>query len=107
VSDGSVVASLDPAWTVLAFGPDDQTLLVTSGWSAGRPTLVAVVDLSGRILWQNDGSQELATFFVEPAHGFVVMLKAPADPYWHPSIDVVLVAAGGTTVTLPGGYQRP
>ena len=108
VADGSVVASLDPAWIVLAFGPDDQTLLVTSGWpSAGRPTQVAVVDLSGRVLWENDGSQELATFFVEPAHGFVVMLKTPADQYWHPSIEVALVTGEGKAVVLQGGYLRP
>lgn len=107
---GWVESAIDPAWSVLAFGPDNLTMLVTtSTWLSGFPTRLAVVDLSGQqILWQSDGTEELATYFAEPTHGFALVLKTPRAEYSHPGADVVLFdVLRGHAARLPADYQRP
>lgn len=108
-SDGARVATLDPTYGVVAFSADDQEILVTtSGWTSGFPTHLAVVDLSGRIVWRYDGGEELAGFASNPTgRGFVVGLKTPRDPRFHPPIDVLLVGGDGQVSSLPAGYVRP
>ncbi len=67
VSDGSIVATLDPAMGVLAFSRDNALVLVTTAPSVqGRASHLAVVDLkSQQIIWRYDGPEELGGFLAE------------------------------------------
>jgi hypothetical protein len=67
VSDGSIVATLDPAMGVLAFSRDNALVLVTTAPSVqGRASHLAVVDLkSQQMIWRYDGPEELGGFLAE------------------------------------------
>lgn len=109
-SDGATLMKVDPSIGVLAFGSDDKTVLVTMGpWLTGQPAHLAIMDIqSGQILWRYDGNQTLAGWLPNPTgSGFAVMLEKSPAPGAHPVVDVVLVGADGTAITLSGGYQRP
>ena len=109
VSEGAVVGTLDPAYGALAFSADGQTALVsTSTWFAGYPTHLAIVDLSGRILWRYDGDQALAGFVTEPSGAaFAVMLQAPRGEQLHASVSVIVAYAYGRAVGIPGRWIKP
>jgi hypothetical protein len=109
-SDGSVVATFDPTIGILAFSADDQVVLVsTSPWAAGVPTHLAVIDLAtGKVLWRDDRSTELAGYFVEPAgSAFAVMLQDPSDQSLHPRVWIAMAYVQGPSPAIPGRFVRP
>jgi hypothetical protein len=67
VSDGSVVATLDPAMGVLAFSRDNSLVLVTTSLRIqGQAAHIAVVDVKSRqIIWRYDGPEGLGAFLAE------------------------------------------
>jgi len=110
-SDGTLVATLDPSFGVLAFSADNTYALVTTAPELnGQPTHLAVVELpSGNIVWRYDGNEWFAGFFTNPAGpGFAVMLQNPSDPGGaHPTVDVVIVNGTSEPLIVPRHYQRP
>jgi hypothetical protein len=110
MSDGAVLAKLDPAINVIAFSEDNSHALVTtSTWYSGFATHLAVIEVAtGTIVWRYDGSSELAGYLTQPnGADFVVMLKTPRDQFGHPQIRVLIVAADGMSTDIPGSYVRP
>jgi hypothetical protein len=108
VSDRSVVATLDPSMSVLAFSGDDSAVLVTtSPWIGGQPIHLATVDLrNNQVLWRYDGPETLGSFLAEPdGTGFAVALKVlPLHVPDDPLSDVLIVHGDGTTAQIPGRY---
>jgi len=109
-SDGSVVATLDPSYSVLGFSADDKVALVaTSPYAASVATHLAAVELAGgNVIWRYDGTQELSGFMIEPAGtAFAVLLQSPNDQAAHSDVQLVIVYADGRSITLPGTYLHP
>jgi hypothetical protein len=114
VSDKSVVARLDPSMAVLAFGGNDQSVLVTtSPWVGQQPIHLAIVDLrSGNVLWRYDGPETLGTYLAEEGGnldqavgpGFAIGLKVITGTE-DPQSDVVIVRGNGTEARLSGRYN--
>jgi hypothetical protein len=130
VSDGSVVATLDPAMGVLAFSQDDSLLLVTTSPSIqGQPAHLAIVDVKSlQVIWRYDGPESLGGFLVEQPDlqdrivgpGFALALKVnspvpspcggtsqsacrpPVVP--DPMSDILLVEANGTAIHIAGRH---
>ena len=110
VSDGGVVATLDPGYGVLAFSRDNSLALVnTSPWASGVATHLALVRLSDRaILWTYDGGEEFAGSLSRPdVPAFAVLLEQPTAQVAHTTVDLVIIAADGAATTLPDRYVRP
>jgi hypothetical protein len=113
VSDKSVVASLDGSMAVLAFGGNDQSVLVTtSPWVGQQPIHLAVVDWgSGNVLWRYDGPETLGTYLAEEGGnldapvgpGFAIGLKVITGTD-DPLSDVVIVRGNGSETKLTGRY---
>jgi hypothetical protein len=108
VSDKAVVARLDPTTAVLAFGSDDQSVLVTtSPWVGQQPIHLAVLDFqSGNVFWRYDGPETLGTYLAEvnaSGPGFAIGLKEITGTD-DPLSDVVIVGANGET-KLTGRYN--
>jgi hypothetical protein len=108
VTDGTVVASLDPTWGVLAFSGDDSLVLVTTApWIGGQPIHLAVVDVkSGSVVWRYDGPRELGSYLAQPGGtDFAIALRvvpvAPSGPEDF-ARNVLIVAGDGTTTPIPG-----
>jgi hypothetical protein len=108
LSDMSVVATLDPSMSVLAFNGDDSLALVTTApWLGGSLIHLAVIDFrSGRVVCRYDGPEELRSFLAEPdGTGFAITLRVlsthvPEDPM----SDVLIFHGDGSTTTISGRY---
>jgi hypothetical protein len=105
LSDGSIVARLDPSLGVVAFNSDDSLALVTTEmWVGGFPTHLAVIDLrTGHWIWEYDGPDMLDTSMSQPGgRDFALVLRAPD------SADLVatevIVHGDGSTTRLPARY---
>jgi hypothetical protein len=129
VSDGSVVATLDPAMGVLAFSRDNSLVLVTTApWIQGRPAHLAVVDVkSTQIIWRYDGPEGLGGFLAEPGGnldaafgpGFAIALtvnppqvtpcggtsKTPCHAVVEdPARDILIVHSNGSVTQVAGRH---
>lgn len=107
---GSVVATLDPSFAVLAFSADDsEALVATTPWAAGTETHVALVDVAtGRVLWRGDEKAYLSRVLVEPVGAdFALLFQDPSDATLHPIIYVLMVPVDGRTYGIPGRFVRP
>jgi hypothetical protein len=108
LSDMSVVATLDPSMSVLAFSGNDSLVLVTTApWLGGSPIHLAVIDLrDNRALWRYDGPEGLGGYLAEPDGAlFVIALKSvPNHTPDDPLRDVLIVQGDGTTIPIPGRY---
>jgi len=131
VSDGSVVATFDPAMGVLAFSHDNSLVLVTtSPWVPGRLAHLAIVDVkSQQVVWRYDGPEGLGIrgYLVEQPDsqdrtiglGFAIALKVnppAASPCGgtvktacpplveDPLSDILIVEGNGTVTTIPGRH---
>jgi len=131
VSDGSVVATLDPAMGVLAFSHDNSLVLVTtSPWIQGQPAHLAIVDVkTQQVVWRYDGPEGLGVrgFLVEQPDnqdrtiglGFALALKvnppAPSPcggaaktacraPFEDPLSDILIVEGNGTVTHVAGRH---
>ena len=108
VSDGSVIATLDPSVAVLAFS-SDNSLVLTTTWltpvGSGPqyyPVHYAVIELqSGRTIWSYNGPDEPSRRgTAEPVgNGFAVLIRTVGS-----ASDVVIVHGDGTSTQLPGRY---
>jgi hypothetical protein len=108
--DGSVVASLEPSFEVLAFSADDsEALVATTPWATGSATHVALVEVAtGRVLWRSDDKANLSRVLVEPVGAaFALLFQDPTDTNLHPSVYVVVVRIDGSTSGIPGRFVRP
>ena len=108
--DGSVVATWDPSFEVLAFTADDsEALVATTPWVTGTETHVALVQVAtGRVLWRGDEKAYLSQVLVEPVGaGFALLFQDPNDSSLQPSVYVVMVAADGRVSGIPGRFVRP
>ena len=108
--NGSVVASLDPSFEVLAFSADDSDALVaTTPWATGADTHVALVEVAtGRVLWRGDEKAYLSEVLVEPVGAaFALLFQDPNDSGLQPSVYVVLVPVDGRAFEIPGRFVRP
>jgi hypothetical protein len=109
VSDGSVIATLDPSVAVLAFS-SDNSLVLTTTWltpidsgAQYSPVHYAVIELqSGRTIWSYNGPDEPARLGIaEPGgNSFAVLIRAVDT-----RSDVVIVHGDGTSTQLPGRYE--
>jgi hypothetical protein len=109
-SDGSVVKDLDPTYGVLAFSADDSVALVnTSPWASGVATHLALIKVDGGdVVWRYDGGEEYGGALVQPGGSSIaVILTSPSDQSGHPSVDLLVVRADGSSTTIPGKYVRP
>ena len=109
-SDGSVAVKLDPSYGVLAFSADDAVALVnTTPWASGVPTHLALVRLSdGAVLWRYGGNEAFAGLAVQPdGSSIAAMLQQATDQSLHPTVDVVLLKADGSSKAVAGQYVRP
>jgi hypothetical protein len=125
VSDGSVVATLDPAMGVLAFSHDNSLVLVTTSPSLvlGQAAHLAIVDVkSQQVVWRYDGPEGLGGVLVEQPDsqdrtiglGFVIALKivpATASPCGttpqtacDPLSDILIVQGNGTVTHVAGRH---
>jgi hypothetical protein len=109
LSDGSVVATLDPTYGVLAFSRDDSLALVsTSPWASGVATHLALIRLSDAgVLWRYGGDEELFSVWVRPdGQDIAIMLQAPGSTLTMSPVDVVIVHPDGsaTSQRLPSGH---
>ncbi len=131
VSDGSVVATLDPAMGVLAFSHDNSLVLVTtSPWVPGQVAHLAIVDVkSQQVVWRYDGPEGLGIrgYLVEQPDsqdrtiglGFVLALKInppavspcsattnPCQPLVEedPLSDILIVEGNGTVTHVAGRH---
>jgi hypothetical protein len=109
-ANGSVVVRLDPKIGILAFSADDSVALVnTSPWASGVATHLALVKVdTGAVLWHYDGDEEYAGALIQPeGSSIAVMLQTTTDQSSHPSVDLLIVRADGSTTAIPGKYVRP
>ena len=105
VTDGSVVAQLDPSLDVLAFSRDDSLALVsTSPLAAGTATNLALVRLAdGKVLWHRGGSEEWGGQWIRPdGNDIAFQLGPPQGPAPGP-IDLVIVHPDSTATSLRFG----
>jgi hypothetical protein len=127
VSDGSVVASLDPSMGVLAFSYDNSLVLVTtSPWVQGQPAHIAIVDVkTQQVVWRYDGPYGLGRYLVEQPDsqgrtvglGFALALKfvpptatpcgatpqtACRAPVEDPLSDILIVHGNGSLSFISG-----
>jgi hypothetical protein len=111
LSDGSVVASLDPSLGVLGFSADNSLALVNTTPGGGRGfDHVAVVEVkTGKVLWHFAGANEaLGGFYTEPTGAtFALMIQNTLDPTSHPQVRVVVVFADGQSAGIPGTFAHP
>ena len=108
--DGSVVATLDPSFEVLAFSADNsEALVATTPWASGTPTHVALIDLAtGKVLWRRNENAELAGVFTEPVGAaFALLFQSPSETGPHPTVYIVMVPVDGRDFAIPGQYIRP
>jgi hypothetical protein len=129
VSDGSVVATLDPAMGVLAFSQDDSLVLVTTApWIQGQPAHLAIVDVKSlQVVWRYDGPSGLGRYLVEQPDsqgrtvglGFALALTfvppttspcvatqqtACRAPIPDPLSDILIVHGNGSVYFIPGRH---
>jgi hypothetical protein len=129
VSDGSVVATLDPAMGVLAFSRDNSLVLVTTSPSVqGHAAHLALVDLKSRqIIWRYDGPEGLGAFLAEQGGnldaafgpGFAIALTvnppqatpcggtaktACRAPVPDPLRDILIVHGNGSVTSVAGRH---
>ncbi len=110
LSDGSVVASLDPSIAVLGFSADDSLALVSTTPGNGRGfDHIAVVEVkTGRVIWRYEGPSVLRGFYTEPiGAAFAVMLQNPSDQDAHTKVSVVMVFVDGKSGGIPGAFVHP
>jgi len=131
VSDGSVVATLDPAMGVLAFSHDNSLVLVTTSPEfQGQAVHLAIVDVkSQQVVWRYDGPEGLGIqgYLVEQPDsqdrtiglGFVLALKivsptaspcgttpqtACHTPVEDPLSDILIVEGNGAVTHVAGRH---
>jgi hypothetical protein len=109
VSDGSVVATLDPSIGVLAFSGDDSLVLVDSHpLVVGQPTLLSVIDVrNGRPLpWQDQGVSALGGFAAQPGgRDFAIaltMLGTNSPGAKGQEATILIIHGDGSVSKLPG-----
>jgi hypothetical protein len=106
VSDGSVVATLDPSIAVVAFSSDNSLVLATTTpWVGGTPVHLAVIELqTGRTIWIYSGPEQFGSAVAQPGgNGFALLIRPPAGT--GPEADVVIVHGDGTTAQLPRRFE--
>lgn len=109
LSDMSVVNTLDPTISVIAFnGADSQALAATTPWAPGVATHLTVMDVhTGAVVWRYDGNEQLSSALVQPGiGGFAILLQDPQDSSARPSVDITIVHADGTATKIPGRYTH-
>jgi hypothetical protein len=109
VSDGSVVATLDPSMGVLAFSGDDSLVLVDSHpLVVGQPTLLSVIDVrTGKALpWQDQGVSALGGFVAQPGgRDFAIaltMLGTNSPGAKGQEATILIIHGDGSVSKLPG-----
>jgi hypothetical protein len=105
VSDGSVVATLDPTIAVLGFSGDDSMVLVTRVPWVGPLTHLAVFDVAGHEVWSDDGTATYGGFVAMPGgRDFALTYRSPTAQAPEPTT-IFIVHGDGSVTKFPGAYE--
>ena len=105
VSDGSVVASMDPTVAVVAFSGDDSlTLVATVPW-VGPLTHLAIRELTGQQVWADDGLTTWGGHVVRPGGREFALAKTSPTATGPLPTTILIVHGDGTVIQLPDLYE--
>ena len=105
VSDGSVVASIDPTVAVLAFSGDDSLMLVTKVPWVGPLTHLSILELTGQQVWTDDGLTTWGGHVARPGgREFALAHMSPTATSPQPTT-ILIVNRDGTVIQFPDPYE--